>query len=406
MSATMRRAGVSPAVTRGEAAPTARPSVPFTVLIPSYNEAENVEALLAGLAEALEGLPLARVLFVDDSSDGTDALIRELAPTGGLEVEVLHRDAPTGGLGGAVAAGLAVAETPWCVVMDADLQHPPRLAPALVAEGERCDAQLVVGSRYLEGHRDEGFSHPVRALISAACTRLVRLTFPRVLSGITDPMSGLFAVRRDLWESAQLQPDGYKILLELAVRTRPSTVAELPYRFQPRHGGTSHAGLAEGLRFLRHLTVLRASGTRARMVAFGLIGASGLIPNLLATWALVRWSGVGYVAAAILANQAAMLWNFLLIDLLLFHHRRTGHWAWRLGRFAVLANFDLVGRIPLLSFLVRVVGLGPVWSTGVTLLAASAVRFVVTDRLFYRRDGRAAITLDPVPLAESAVETP
>jgi dolichol-phosphate mannosyltransferase len=381
-----------------------RPHGPFTVVIPSFNEAENVQALLNALAEALEGLPSARVLFVDDSTDGTDELIRQLAPATGLAVEVLHREAPTGGLGGAVTAGLAAAVTPWCVVMDADLQHPPRLAPALVAEGERRDAQLVVGSRYRGGHKADGFSGPIRALISGACTRLVRLAFPRILSGITDPMSGLFAVRRDLWESARLQPDGYKILLELAVRTRPSAVAELPYRFQPRYGGQSNAGLREGLRFLRHLTVLRASGTRARMLAFALIGASGVLPNLAVTWALVRWTGVGYVAAAILANQAAMLWNFLLIDLMLFHHRRSGHWAWRLGRFAVLANFDLVGRIPLLSFLVRVAHLGPVWATGVTLLAASAVRFVVTDRALYRREGRPAIAPEAAVPAESAAE--
>ncbi len=406
MSATTRRAGTAPTAAPDEAESAPRPSVPFTVLIPSFNEAENVEALLAGLTEALDGLPLARILFVDDSTDGTDTLIRELSPATGLQVEVLHRDTPTGGLGGAVAAGFAAAETPWCVVMDADLQHPPRLAPALVAEGERRDAQLVVGSRYRDGHQDDGFSRPLRALISAGCTRLVRLSFPRVLSGITDPMSGLFAVRRDLWESEPLQPDGYKILLELAVRTRPTTVAELPYRFQPRHAGTSHAGLREGLRFLRHLTVLRAAGTRARMVAFAFIGASGMLPNLIATWALVRWSHVGYVTAAILANQAAMLWNFLLIDLLLFHHRRTGHWAWRLARFAVLANFDLVGRIPLLSFLVRVMHVGPVWATGVTLLAASAIRFVVTDRALYRREGAAPPSLEALALAESVVETP
>lgn len=361
----------------------ARPTSPLTVLVPTYNEAENVAPLLDGLEAALDGLPEARVLFVDDSTDGTDALIRKLAPGLGIEVDVLHRERPSGGLGGAVVAGLAVAETPWCVVMDADLQHPPEIAPALVAEGERSGAQLVVGSRYRSGHRAGGFTGPVRSLISRMCTRLVRVAFPRTLAGITDPMSGLFAVRRDLWESAELQPEGYKILLELAVRTRPSTVAEVPYRFQPRHSGESKAGYAEGMRFLRHLTRLRMSGTRGRMIAFTLIGASGMVPNLVVTWALVR-AGVHYLLAAVLANQAAMLWNFVLIDSVLFHHRRSGRGRWRLARFAVLANADLVGRIPLLSLLVRAAHLGPVWATGVTLLAASAVRFVITDRALYR----------------------
>ena len=359
-----------------------RPSSPLTVLVPTCNEAENIRPLLSALGQALAGLPAARVLFVDDSTDGTDALIRELASTLPIEVGVLHREWPSGGLGGAIVAGLAAAETPWCVVMDADLQHPPELAPALVAEGERTDAQLVVGSRYRAGHRAAGFTSPVRSLISRLCTRLVRLTFPRTLAGITDPMSGLFAVRRDLWESAELRPEGYKILLELAVRTRPSVVAELPYRFRPRRSGASKAGCAEGMRFLRHLTRLRLTGARGRMCAFVFIGASGLVPNLVATWVLLRL-GLGYVAAAILANQVAMLWNFLLIDLVLFHHRRAGHWAWRLARFAVLANADLIGRIPLLGWLVRHAHLGPVWATGVTLLAASAVRFLITDRVLY-----------------------
>lgn len=359
-----------------------RPLSALTVLVPTYNEAENIRPLLAALETALDGLPAARVLFVDDSTDGTDALIRELAPMLRIEVGVLHRAEPSGGLGGAVVAGLAAAETPWCVVMDADLQHPPELAPALVAEGERTGAQLVVGSRYRAGHQADGFTGPVRSLVSRLCTRLVRAVFPRVLAGITDPMSGLFAIRRDLWESADLQPEGYKILLELAVRTRPGVVAELPYRFRPRHSGESKAGYAEGLRFLRHLTTLRLSGPRGRMLGFLLIGASGVLPNLLATWALVRL-GVPYLLAAILANQAAMLWNFLLIDFVLFHHRRAGHPAWRLARFAVLANADLIGRIPLLSLLVRDAHLGPVWATGVTLLAASAVRFVITDRALY-----------------------
>jgi dolichol-phosphate mannosyltransferase len=378
-----------------------RPNSPLTVLVPTYNEIENVRPLLSALEESLAGLPAARVLFVDDSTDGTDTLIRDLAPTLGIEVGVLHRERPSGGLGGAVVAGLAAAETPWCVVMDADLQHPPELAPALVAEGERTGAQLVVGSRYRAGHQAAGFTGPIRSLISRLCTRLVRFTFPRTLAGITDPMSGLFAVRRDLWESAELRPEGYKILLELAVRTRPRVVAELPYGFRPRHSGESKAGYAEGMRFLRHLTQLRLTGTRSRMFAFLLVGASGMVPNLVATWALVRL-GMGYVAAAILANQVAMLWNFLLIDHVLFHHRRNGRWGWRLARFAVLANIDLVGRIPLLSLLVRRAHFGPVWATGVTLLAASAVRFVVTDRALYqpvhrRRRPEQAVT-ETVPM--------
>ena len=218
--------------------------------------------------------------------------------------------------------GAAAAETPWCVVMDADLQHPPELAPALVAEGERTGAQLVVGSRYRAGHQAAGFTGPIRSLISRLCTRLVgRLPAhagrhhrpdERVVRDPPRPVG----IRRAAAGGLQ-DPAG-------AGGAHPAErVAELPYGFRPRHSGESKAGYAEGMRFLRHLTTLRLSGPRGRMFGFLLIGASGVLPNLLATWLLVRL-GVHYLLAAILANQVALLWNFLLIDFVLFHHRRSG----------------------------------------------------------------------------------
>jgi dolichol-phosphate mannosyltransferase len=388
---------VSTAEAQDLAAPVDGPPVsPLTVVIPTYNEAANVRQLLDELAGALAGLDSAEVLFVDDSTDGTDVLIAQLAPTAGFPVRVLHREAPEGGLGGAVVAGLRAASTPWCVVMDADLQHPPAVAPLLVAAGERADAALVVASRYAAGHQDAGFAGPIRSLISRMCTRLVRAAFPRTLAGISDPMSGFFAIRRDLWHGHDLQPRGYKILLELAVRTRPATVAEVGYRFAPRHAGESKAGLAEGLRFLRHLITLRFDAWGGRMLAFAAIGASGVLPNLAADWLLLH-AGLGYLAAAILANQAAMLWNFLLIDLALFRRRRSRRRAARLGRFALLANADLILRIPLLALLVHGLHVEVLEATAGTLLLASALRFVVTDRLIYPSAG-ANVPLEPAPM--------
>jgi glycosyltransferase involved in cell wall biosynthesis len=161
-------------------------TVPITLVIPTFNEAANVGALLAALDQALAGHPGCEVLFVDDSTDDTPDLIERGAAGLPFPVRLIHRDRPTGGLGGAVCEGLGASRTRWAVVMDADLQHPPRLAPALAAEGERNGAGLVVGSRYTGGrfrqadappepagprdHRDSGFAHPIRALVSHAAT--------------------------------------------------------------------------------------------------------------------------------------------------------------------------------------------------------------------------------------------
>jgi len=267
-------------------------------------------------------------------------------------------------------------------VLDGDLQHPPELLPELVAVGESSGADLVVASRYARGGSSGGLAGPVRRAVSRLSGLTARALFPGRLRGVSDPMSGFFLIRRSL-VGADLRPDGYKILLELAVRCRPSGTAEVPYVFQPRFAGASKASFAEGLRFLRHLVVLRFSAPRARMLAFGLIGLSGFVPNLAVLWLLTRYTGTDYAVAEILANQVAVAWNFLLLDAVLFHHRRTRHWSGRFGRFAAVANADLVLRIPLLGVLVHYGHVNVLLGTVLTLVAAFALRFLVTDRAIY-----------------------
>ena len=359
----------------------------FTVIVPTRDEAANAQELVRRLGGALGpsrpgAEPVADVIVVDDSRDDTPELIRRAAEDCAVPIQVVHRDRPVGGLGGAVADGIALARGTWVAVLDGDLQHPPELLPRLVQVGEQSGADLVVASRYVPGGGSDGLSSPLRRGVSRISGLTAKLLFPGRLRGISDPMSGFFAIRRALVEP-ELRPDGYKILLELAVRCRPARTAQVPYVFESRFAGESKASFAEGLRFLRHLVTLRFSAPRARMLAFGLIGLSGFVPNLLVLWLLTRYAGVHYVPAEIIANQAAVAWNFLLLDTLLFHHRRTRHWSGRFGAFALVANADLVLRIPLLAVLVRYAHLNVLLGTAITLVAAFAVRFVITDRAIY-----------------------
>jgi dolichol-phosphate mannosyltransferase len=268
-------------------------------------------------------------------------------------------------------------------VMDADLQHPPSLVPELVAVGERSGADLVVASRYTEGGDRAGLYGGYRRLASGLCTLLAKTAFRRRLRGVSDPMSGFFAVRAATLDPGALRPFGYKILLELIVRSQLTRITEVPFRFQPRFAGASKAGLAEGCRFLRHVLTLLLAAPRARMLAFGIIGLSGFAPNLAALWLLSGSLGIHYLLAEVLANQVAVAWNFLLLDLLVFRDRRYRHWAGRFGKFLVLANADLIARIPLLGLLVTRLHMNVLLATAITLTAASGVRFVITDRLIY-----------------------
>ncbi|MFE2537111.1 glycosyltransferase [Streptomyces sp. NPDC059371] len=360
-----------------------------TIVVPTFNESANIRQLLRQITVAVPARLPCEVVFVDDSTDDTPEVITEAARDCPFPVSVLHREEPEGGLGGAVVEGLKAATSQWIVVMDGDCQHPPSLIPELIASGERAHAGLVVASRYIKGGSREGLAGGYRIAVSRGATWLTKALFPRRLRGISDPMSGFFAIRRSAVTAEVLRPLGYKILLELAVRDRPRQVTEVPFVFQDRFAGESKSSAAEGLRFLRHLVGLRTASPVARMTVFGLIGATGFLPNLLGLYALTA-AGLHYVPAEILANQLGVAWNFLLIEHLLFRERRRHRKGWdRAGRFALLANADLVLRIPLIALFVRHLGTDALSATALALVTTFVLRFAGTEALVYlpRRSG-------------------
>ncbi|NUL05144.1 glycosyltransferase family 2 protein [Streptomyces lunaelactis] len=364
------------------AAPLAEPGA-VTVIIPTFNESGNVRELLHRLTESVPSRLPCEVVFVDDSTDDTPEVIRSAAQDCPFPVTVLHRETPTGGLGGAVVEGIKSAGSDWIVVMDADLQHPPALVPELVASGERSGADLVVASRYIRGGSREGLAGGYRIAVSRGATWLTKALFPRRLRGISDPMSGFFAIRRSVVTADVLKPLGYKILLELAVRCRPERVAEVPFVFQERFAGESKSTAKEGMRFLGHLVALRTASPAARMLAFGLIGLTGFVPNLIGLHLLTA-GGMHYLPAEIVANQFGVVWNFLLIEVLLFRDRRGHrHWADRVGRFALLANADLLLRIPLIALFVGRLEMAVLPATTLALLMTFVLRFAATEALVY-----------------------
>ena len=239
---------------------TPQPVPELAVLVPTRNEAANIEELLRRLSAAVTGIPT-EIVFVDDSDDDTPDVIRDLARRrsgGACRVSLIHRrgDQRTGGLGGAVVDGLRAAAAPWVCVLDADLQHPPELVPLLLAAAEGDGADLAVASRYRRAGRADGLG-PARALISTACGSAAKLLFPMRVGCVTDPMSGFFLVRRPAVQLEALRPRGFKILLELLVRHGGLRATEVPYTFADRHAGESKGTLREGLTYLGSLAELR-----------------------------------------------------------------------------------------------------------------------------------------------------
>jgi len=372
-----------------------------TVIVPTFNERDNVAELVARTAAALPGR-VAEILFVDDSADGTAAEVERVAIDATLPVRVIHRTANTGGLGGAVALGIAEAASDVCIVMDGDLQHPPELLPALLDRFGEGNADVVVASRYMGGGDRSGLGTAVRFGVSRAATWLTKAMFPLRLARSTDPMTGFFLVDRRRLDLAGLKPQGFKILLEILARN-DLRIAEIPMEFGERRHGTSKATLRQGATFAAHLARLRFG----KMSLFAMIGVIGAIANLGIMW-LLTTLGMDYVWAAIIGAAATIVGNFALQERFVFGDMRTN--ARGLGiRFLTSVTFNGVEaalRIPLMALMVETWHISSIFATALSLVVAFFARFLFHSLVVYaprRRRGTDAAAEPPVDTAAQRI---
>lgn len=219
-----------------------------SIIVPTYREAANIEPLVGRVfaAFAAAGREGELVIVDDDSQDGMETIVAKLAVRHPVRLIVRRGER---GLASAVLAGLGAARFDQFVVLDADLQHPPEMIPALLDRLEEGGCDFVIATRYAEGSGIAGDWPFLRRAGSWLATLLARPLMP-----VSDPMSGFFALDRKTWERAEkLSPIGYKIGLELFVKARCRRPAEVPITFEARAVGASKFGFREQLRYLRHL---------------------------------------------------------------------------------------------------------------------------------------------------------
>jgi dolichol-phosphate mannosyltransferase len=222
----------------------------LALVVPTLNEAGNIETVLQRVQSALEPLSfLYEVIVVDDgSTDGTPDLVRARSASDS-RIRLISR-LDQRGLAGAIVHGWRHSGASLLGVIDADLQHPPELLPELLeAIGKGCD--IAIASRYAGKNGVQGWN-PVRAAISRVGT-LAALPLQRRELRIEDPMSGFFIVRREAIEGLSFESKGFKLLLEILVRARVGSAREIPFHFGVRRAGKSKAGAAVAFRYLHLL---------------------------------------------------------------------------------------------------------------------------------------------------------
>jgi len=305
----------------------------LSVIVPTFNETDNVVELRDRVAAALEGVDWEMIFVDDDSPDGTARALRAMAQAD-RRVRCIQRVGRRG-LSTACIEGVLASSAPFVAVIDADLQHDERLLPKMLETLEREPLDVVVGSRYVErgGIGDWDAS---RAAASRLATRLAHLVLK---ADLKDPMSGFFMIRHEAFLAcvrAGMSGVGFKILLDLFA-TSPTLLRfkELPYEFRNRAAGESKLDSNVAWEFFVMLLDKLTHGVvPIRFIAFSLVGGLGLVVHLAVLTLLYKVEATSFLWAQAGATLVAMTFNYVLNNVLTYRDLRLRGWAFVRGWFS------------------------------------------------------------------------
>ena len=296
----------------------------ISIIVPTYNEAENICDIIKSIKSNLSEVNAEIIVVDDDSPDGTvtivDEYIQSTIQKDRHSVSIIHRK-NRNGLSAAILNGVENSKGEVVVVMDSDFSHPPDVIPKLLDKIEKSQCDVVIASRYVQGGGIEGW--PVkRKLISKAATQIAKKGL-----GVkaNDPMSGFFAFKKNLIKNISFDAIGYKMLLELLVKTADVNIQEIPYTFTDRKFGTRKLGSSTILDYCKSVWKLYRYGKEAakkerrlsvkflsKAARFFTVGASGLGVNYLASILFSTSLDLWYIHSTIIGILFAITSNFFL----------------------------------------------------------------------------------------------
>jgi len=339
-----------------------------SIIIPTYNESENIINILHSIKEIIPKNILTQTIVVDDNSpDGTGKLVEDylknVKKMADHTIEIIHRKAKNG-LGSAILNGIQQAKGDTIVVMDCDFSHPPQIIPKLVESIKKYQYDIAVASRYIKGGKIQGWSQK-RKLMSKFATLIAKKGL-----GVNtkDPMSGFFAFKRSIIKELNFDAIGYKILLEIIVKTKGVNIKEIPYTFQDREFGSSKLGIKTILDYYKSVWKLYRYGKPlekqekrssvkflSKAGRFYTVGASGFVVNYLIS--LFFTSGgydMWYLHATTIGIFASITSNFILNKIWTFGDidfkiKKT---ISQYGKFAMFSSLGALVQLGMVYFLV------------------------------------------------------
>jgi dolichol-phosphate mannosyltransferase len=313
----------------------------LSIVVPTFNERDNVRPLLERLQKVLRGVVFEVVFVDDDSPDGTARAVREIGQTD-PRVRVIQRVGRRG-LASAGLEGMLSSSAPYLAMMDADLQHDETILPKMLETIRSGSCDLVIGSRNIQGGGMGEFARE-RVMLSQLGRRVSKLVSRHELS---DPMSGYFMLTRSFFEEVMRRTTGvgFKILLDIVASSpRPVRVAELPYVFQSRKHGESKLDVNVAVEYM-YLVVDKLAGgwVPIRFLLFCLVGLGGAAVYLATIWLLYRRLHLSYSVALLASIAVAMVGNFTINNVFTYSDRRRRGWRFFTGLLLFCAACSVGG---------------------------------------------------------------
>ena len=325
----------------------------LSIVIPTYNEKENIQKLIKKIQkEFKENKINGEIIIVDDNSpDGTGNLVENLKHIQ-KNIKVVHRKGKLG-LSSAVLDGWKISEGEVLGVMDADLSHPVEKIKELFWEIENKEADFTIGSRYVRGGKIEGWNFK-RKLMSKSATILAR-----IYTKVKDPMTGFFMIKKDCIKDREINPKGFKILLELIIKSNYKKIKEIPITFVNRLEGKSKAGSKEIFYYLQNLVGYLPYVRKPfkEFFKFAIVGGVGTLVNILILYLLTEMVGVYYLFSAIISFLVAMTTNFILNKVWTFKENLKLKIGKKYLQFGLVSTLALLVNLFFLYFFTEIFGI-------------------------------------------------
>jgi dolichol-phosphate mannosyltransferase len=356
----------------------------LSIIVPTFNERENIAELIGRLVLCLADRSWEVVFVDDDSPDGTADLVREFAAADS-RVRCVRRIGRRG-LSSACVEGMLSTAAPYLAVIDADLQHDERLLPQMLDTLKESDAEIVVGSRYAPGGDISGWDAR-RARMSRLAMRLSRVLIP---ADLTDPMSGFFMMRRSVLDASvhNLSAIGFKILTDLfASVPRPLRFKELAYRFRARRAGESKLDSVSAWDYVMLLLdKLIGRWISVRFLAFSIVGGMGVAVHFSVLTLVFQGLHSSFVWGQAAATLCAMTFNFIVNNLLTYRDMRLRGLRWLRGWASFVLACSL-GGVANLGVASTVYGMGHGWFPAAIagILIGAVWNYAVTMMLTWGR---------------------